>query len=113
MEYIFGIGLALIVTLFVYLNIGLARIRDSYALWFKPGYWVNYNVVEFWAWMAKAIIILPGLVWHVHIWQFHFITLFTSGLLIWASEKKLLPTFVAFNTLWIFISSLVIARNLL
>ena len=39
-------------------------------------------------------------------------TLLTSALLIWVSERKLLPTMVAFNTLWIGLSSVVIVRNL-
>jgi len=53
------------------------------------------------------------LVWQKEIWQLHVITLVTSALLIWVSERKLLPTMVAFNTLWIGLSSVVIVRNLL
>jgi len=41
------------------------------------------------------------------------ITRVTSALLIWVSERKLLPTMVAFNTLWIGLSSVVFVRNLL
>ena len=59
----------------------------------------------------KAAVILPGLIWQKEVWQLHIITLFTSALLIWVSERKLLPTMVAFNTLWIGLSSVVIIRN--
>ena len=81
-------------------------------MWFEDGYWVNYNVVETFARLAKAAVILPGLVWQKEIWELHIVTLLTSALLIWVSERKLLPTMVAFNTLWIGLSSVVIVRNL-
>jgi len=32
--------------------------------------------------------------------------------LIWASNKKLLPTLVGFNTLWIWLSMMVLAQNM-
>ena len=100
------------ITTFVYFRVGYANIANSYRMWFQDGYWVNYNVVEAAAWLAKAAVILPGLIWQKEIWQLHLITLFTSGLLIWVSERKLLPTMVAFNTLWIGLSSIVIVRNI-
>ena len=103
----------LVITSIVYTRVGWRNVLESYKLWFKPGYWVSYNIVEAMAWSAKALVILPALIWRVEIWQLHFITLFTSALLIWASERKLLPTLVAFNTLWIGISSIVIIRNLI
>lgn len=99
-------------TLAVYYRVGFANIFNSYRMWFQPGYWVNYNVVEAVAWIAKAAVILPGLIWQQEIWQLHLITLATSALLIWVSERKLLPTMVAFNTLWIGLSSVVIVRNI-
>jgi hypothetical protein len=33
--------------------------------------------------------------------------------LIWASMKKSLPTLIAFNTMWILLSSIVITKNLI
>lgn len=81
-------------------------------MWFEDGHWVNYNIVEALAWLAEASVILPGLVWQKEIWGPHIVTLLTSALLIWVSERKLLPTLVAFNTLWIGLSSVVIVRNL-
>ena len=73
-------------TLAVYYRVGFANIRASYRLWFQKSYWVNYNVVEAVAWIAKAAVILPGLIWQQEIWQLHLITLATSALLIWVSE---------------------------
>jgi len=101
------------ITALVYYHVGLGNIVKSYRMWFEEGYWVNYNVVEAIAWIAKAAVILPGLIWQQEIWQLHVITLVTSALLIWVSERKLLPTMVAFNTLWIGLSSVVIVRNLI
>jgi len=69
-------------------------------------YWTDYNVIEFSAWMGKAIIIVPGLIFGIEIWYLHFLTLLTSSLLIWASMKK------DFNTIWIMISLTIIIRNL-
>jgi len=101
------------ITTLVYYHVGLGNIVKSYRMWFEEGYWVNYNVVEAIAWIAKAAVILPGLIWQQEIWQLHVVTLVTSALLIWVSERKLLPTMVAFNTLWIGLSSVVIVRNLI
>ena len=112
-EAIATIALFLTITFLVYTHVGITNIANSYKLWFQEGYWVNYNVVEVISWVAKAAVILPGLVWQKEIWQLHVITLVTSALLIWVSERKLLPTMVAFNTLWIGLSSVVIVRNLL
>jgi hypothetical protein len=36
----------------------------------------------------------------------------TSLTLIWASNKKLLPTLVAFNTMWAWLSLMVLAQHL-
>ena len=112
METYIAAALFLVITALVYARVGFANITNSYRRWFEDGYWVNYNIVEALAWLAKAAVILPGLVWQKEIWQLHIVTLLTSALLIWVSERKLLPTMVAFNTLWIGLSSVVIVRNL-
>jgi hypothetical protein len=82
-------------------------------MWFKSEYWTTYNLVEVISWFAKAIIIVPGLIFNINIWWLYFVTLTTSLTLIWASNKKLLPTLVAFNTLWAWISCVVLVKNLL
>ena len=112
MDTFIAAALFLFITTLVYARVGLANIINSYRMWFEDGYWVNYNVVEAFAWLAKATVILPGLVWQKEIWELHIVTLLTSALLIWVSERKLLPAMVAFNTLWIGLSSVVIVRNL-
>ena len=112
-EIALALFLFVALTTLVYAHVGFDNILKSYRMWFEEGYWVNYNVVEAVAWIAKAAVIIPGLVWQREIWQLHVVTLLTSALLIWVSERKLLPTMVAFNTLWIGLSSVVIARNLL
>ena len=75
-------------------------------------YWTDYNIIEFAAWMAKAIIIIPGLVFGIELWYFHFLTLATSSLLIWASMIKSLPTLIVFNTIWIMISLTIILKHI-
>lgn len=79
----------------------------------KKSYWTNYNIIEFAAWMAKAVIIVPGLIFGIEIWYLHFLTLTTSSLLIWASMRKNLPTLILFNTIWVIISTIIIVKNLI
>ena len=100
-------------TTLIYTVVGWKNIRDCYAMWFTREYWTNYNIIEAASWIAKAIIIIPGLIFGIQIWQFYFIALFTSLTLIWASNKKLLPTLVGFNTLWIWLSMMVIAQQVI
>jgi hypothetical protein len=97
----------------VYAHSNWRKIRDCYAMWFTRDYWTDYNIVEFVSWAAKAAIIVPGLIFGVSIWWLFFLTLFTSLTLIWASNKKLLPTLVGFNTIWVWISCMVLAQNLI
>ena len=93
--------------------IGYQRIWNILKMFSKKSYWTDYNTIEFCAWMAKAIIILPGLLYGIEIWQLHFLTLATSSALIWASMRKSLPTLITFNTIWIFISLTIVVRNLI
>lgn len=97
----------------VYAHSKWSEIRKCYSLWFTREYWTDYNIVEFASWAAKAVIIVPGLIFGIQIWWFFFLTLFTSLTLIWASNKKLLPTLVGFNTIWVWISCMVLAQNLI
>ena len=96
-----------------YSHSGLQAIKDCYSLWFTKEYWTNYNIVEFVSWVAKAIIIIPGLIFGINLWELYFLTLATSLTLIWASNKKLLPTLVAFNTMWAWLSLMVIAQHVI
>jgi hypothetical protein len=96
-----------------YIHSDWRKIFDCYKMWFTREYWTDYNAVEFASWFTKAIIIVPGLIFGVQIWWLYFLTLATSITLIWASNRKLLPTLVAFNTLWAWISCMVLAQHLL
>ena len=95
-----------------YAHSGWNKIRECYAMWLTKEYWTDYNRVEFASWLAKAIIIVPGLIFGIQLWWLYILTLVTSLTLIWASNKKLLPTLVGFNTLWTWISCMVIAQHL-
>jgi hypothetical protein len=88
------------------------NIRDCYSMWFTKEYWTDYNTVEFASWAAKAVIIIPGLIFGMQLWWLYFFTLATSLGLIWASNKKLLPTLLGFNTIWVWISCMVLAQHL-
>ena len=89
------------------------KIRECYGMWFTKEYWTDYNTVEFVSWFAKAVIIVPGLIFGVTLWWLYFLTLGTSLALIWASNRKLLPTLVGFNTVWAWISCMVLAQHLI
>ena len=111
-QILFAIVSWLILTAIVYTITGWQRVYDCYKMWFTREYWTDYNIMEAASWVAKAIIIIPGLIFGIQIWQFYFVALATSMTLIWASNKKLLPTLVGFNTLWIWLSMMVIAQNI-
>lgn len=97
----------------LYIGIGWTKIWDRYRMYLNKKYWTDYNIIELAAWMAKAIIIIPGLIFGIELWYMHFLTLLTSSLLIWASMRKSLPTLILFNTIWICISLTIIIRHLI
>jgi hypothetical protein len=110
MKFILTFAIAIII---LYSIIGWKRIFDRYRMFLNKTYWTDYNTIEFTAWFAKAIIIIPGLVFGIEIWYLHFLTLLTSSLLIWASMRKDLPTLIAFNTIWICLSLTILIRHLI
>jgi len=111
-QIVFAVTAWIVLTGFTYHMAGWDKIKACYQMWFTREYWTDYNIVEFVSWFAKAIIIIPGLIFGIQIWQLYFLTLATSLTLIWASNKKLLPTLVGFNTIWTWISCMVLAKNL-
>lgn len=112
-QVVFGCLSSLVLIALVYRHITFSKIKECYSMWFKKEYWTNYNTVEFLSWAAKATIIVPGLIFGISLWWLYFFTLATSLTLIWASEKKLLPTLVGFNTIWAWISCMVLAQHLI
>ena len=91
---------------------GWRKVVSCYKMWFTKEYWKPYNIVEAASWFAKAIIIIPGLVFGIQIWWLYFFATATSLTLIWASNEKLLPSLVAFNTLWVWLACAVIVQNI-
>lgn len=73
-------------------------------------YWNKPNTVEFFAFMTKAAIIIPGLLFNTQIWWLYIIALITSLSLIWSSTVKTLPTIIWFNILWSLLAAAAIIK---
>ena len=112
-QTIFAVTTWLVIVYVVYRHIPFHKIRECYSMWLRRDYWTDYNIVEALAWLTKAIIIIPGLIFKVEIWWLYIFSLVTSTMLVWASEKKLLPTLVGFNTMWIWLSLMVLAQHII
>lgn len=111
MTYLVPISIGAVMTAALYYAVGWRRIAGCMKMWLQRDYWTDYNIVEFAAWVTKAVVIVPGLLFGIQIWQLYVLTLVTSAALIWASMRKLLPTLVAFNSLWIVLSTTVIFKH--
>jgi hypothetical protein len=112
-QIIWATSVWFVLLIVTYRQTGWDKIKECYSMWFMKDYWTHfYNKIEAASWSAKALILIPGLIFGINIWQFYFLTLFTSLTLIWASNKKLLPTLVAFNTMWAWLSCMVLAQHL-
>ena len=67
---------------------------------FNKSYWNRANSVEFFAFVVKGVIIIPGLLFGIQIWWLYIFALVSSLMLIWSSTIKTLPTLIWFNILW-------------
>jgi hypothetical protein len=76
-------------------------------------YWNLPNTVEFFAFITKAVIIIPGLLFGIQIWWLYIIALVTSLSLIWSSTVKTLPTIIWFNIIWSFLATAAIVKHFL
>jgi hypothetical protein len=74
-------------------------------------YWTRANTVEFVAFVAKAMIIIPGLLFDISVWWFYIFALVSSLGLIWSSTVKTIPTLIWFNILWSVLAILYIAKH--
>ena len=74
-------------------------------------YWNKANTVEFFAFMTKAAIIIPGLLFNTQLWWLYIFALITSLALIWSSTVKTLPTIIWFNILWSFLAIAAIVKH--
>lgn len=111
-QVLWATGIWAVLIAVVYTHTRWHEVGRVYRMWFTRAYWTDYNTIEALSWLTKAIIIVPGLIFGISVWWFYFLTLATSLTLIWASNKKLLPTLVAFNTLWAWISCMVLVQHL-
>jgi len=75
-------------------------------------YWDKPNTVEFFAFLTKALIIIPGLLFDTQWWWLYLFALATSFMLIWSSTVKTLPTLIWFNILWVFLAIAAIIKNI-
>jgi hypothetical protein len=76
-------------------------------------YWNTPNTVEFFAFVVKAVIIIPGLLFGFQIWWLFILALVSSAMLVWSSTVKTLPTLIWFNLVWIVLALSAIAKHFL
>jgi len=74
-------------------------------------YWNKANTVEFVAFVIKAGIIIPGLLFEIQFWWLYVFALFSSIGLVWSSTKKTIPTLIWFNILWSLLAVFAIIKN--
>lgn len=74
-------------------------------------YWNKANTVEFLAFVAKAAIIIPGLLFDTQIWWLYIFALVSSLGLIWSSTVKTIPTLIWFNILWSILAIIAIIKH--
>lgn len=67
---------------------------------FNRQYWSKANTVEFFAFVVKGLIIIPGLLFGIQFWWLYIFALVSSLMLIWSSTVKTIPTLIWFNILW-------------
>jgi hypothetical protein len=74
-------------------------------------YWTKSNTIEFFAFMTKIVIIVPGLLFGIQFWWLYIFALISSVALVWTSTVKTLPSIILFNILWIILASTAILNN--
>jgi hypothetical protein len=79
---------------------------------FNKKYWNRENTVEFFAFVVKAVIIIPGLLFDIQFWWLYIFALVSSLALIWSSTVKTIPTLIWFNILWSFLAVFAIIKNI-
>lgn len=77
----------------------------------KKSYWKKENTIEFFAFMTKIVIIVPGLLFGIQFWWLYIFALISSIALVWTSTVKTLPTIILFNILWIILASTAILNQ--
>jgi hypothetical protein len=77
----------------------------------SKSYWTRANTIEFFAFMTKIVIIVPGLLFGIQFWWLYVFALTSSIALVWTSTVKTLPTIILFNILWITLASTAILNH--
>ena len=84
---------------------------DALKTMFYKEYWTKANTIEFFAFVAKGVIIIPGLLFDITIWWLYICALMSSLGLIWSSTVKTIPTLIWFNILWSALAITFIAKH--
>ena len=77
----------------------------------RKSYWTRTNIIEFWAFSTKLVIIIPGLLFGVQFWWLYIFALISSLALILTSTVKTLPTIIYFNVVWTILASVSIIKH--
>ena len=80
---------------------------------FTKKYWTKVNIIEFWAFSTKLVIIIPGLLFGVQFWWLYIFALTSSLALILTSTIKTLPTIIYFNLVWCLLATAAILKHFL
>ena len=78
---------------------------------FKKSYWNKTNIIEFWAFSTKLIIIIPGLLLGKQWWWLYLFAFASSIALILTSTIKTLPTIIYFNIVWTLLATVAIVKH--
>jgi len=78
---------------------------------FTKSYWNKTNIIEFWAFSTKLIIIIPGLLLGKQWWWLYLFALASSVALILTSTIKTLPTIIYFNIVWSVLATIAILKH--
>ena len=80
---------------------------------FTKSYWTKVNIIEFWAFSTKLVIIIPGLLFGIQFWWLYIFALASSLALILTSTIKTLPTIIYFNLAWSILATTAIVKHFL
>jgi hypothetical protein len=80
---------------------------------FTKAYWTKVNIIEFWAFSTKLVIIIPGLLFGIQFWWLYLFALASSLALIITSTIKTLPTIIYFNVAWCILATTAVLKHFL
>ena len=77
----------------------------------RKSYWNKTNIIEFWAFSTKLIIIFPGLLFGVQFWWLYIFAWLSSVTLVLTSTIKTLPTIIYFNIGWTILATIALIKH--